>query len=238
VHKVCSALAEIVYNVVHIYLSPGIRAILLDKSSLQRSTSSELSHATGSQSALHLHVLNKGTANKPAALSWCFTWPLSDKCDGLSGSGCCRQTWEGVCTSSKSRDLRNVFTRDCFLLLAHVLQSFCEFASDIEKISNHLVGCTFHGRNKSFWCFFFIHLNYFAIFVFLHARFASIDSSAAASDLFSRYCRGLGSSLTLGPKKWISFFEALFFGAPPTSHLVFISYQISAQPKKILNITC
>jgi hypothetical protein len=63
------------------------------------------------------------------------------------------------------------------LSLAHVLQSFCEFASDIEKITsrNHSVGGTFLGCNNSFWSFssyisIISQFNYFAIFVFLLFR--------------------------------------------------------------------
>ena len=53
------------------------------------------------------------------------------------------------------------------LLLAHVLHNFREFSSDIEKFGNHLIGGTIFGRDNSLRrlrCFFFFHLNYFAIF--------------------------------------------------------------------------
>jgi hypothetical protein len=92
---------------------------------------------------------------------------------------------------------RSFYARLHQLLLAHVLQSFCEFASDIEKISNHLPEARFMGATNLSGAFSFYISIISQSSSSSMADFASIDISAAASDLSFRYCRGLGSSLTL-----------------------------------------
>jgi hypothetical protein len=158
-----------------------------------------LSTATGSQSALHLHVLNKDTANEPVALCWLFTWPLSDYCAGLRcGAGCCRRIREGMCTSSKSKNLREVFTRDC--INACLRMSFkvsVNLRATLRKLATILSEARFMGA-KNLSGAFSSHISIISQSSSSSmADFASIDSSAAASDLSFRYCRGLGSPLTL-----------------------------------------